>query len=167
MDAISSQEESTFPGFYWRGRPTFHKYLRRSLPSAIGMREGLWAFCLKWNRPQDALTQWKAGFPSSVLNAGSSFISQDEIMYESPVECIEKALASCLIWRVLTYLDTLKDTQSSMLQNVTMPDSSWELIGNPISLCQLEKEAYLLLHLQNYRYFPAKPSLDSWGVHCT
>ena len=54
-----------------------------------------------------------------------------------------------------------------MLQKVTMPDSSWKFIGNPISLCQLEKEAYLVLHLQKYPYFPAKPSLDSWGVRRT
>ena len=35
-------------------------------------------FCLKWNGPRDALTQKKAGFPCSGLNAGSYFISQDE-----------------------------------------------------------------------------------------
>ena len=34
--------------------------------------------CLKWNGPRDALTQKKAGFPCSGLNAGSYFISQDE-----------------------------------------------------------------------------------------
>ena len=37
-------------------------------------------------------------FPCSVLNAGSSFISQDEGMSESPVETLEKALGPRLIW---------------------------------------------------------------------
>ena len=64
-----------FPVFDWRGKPTFHKHLQRSLPSEIGMREGLCVFCLKCNGPWDALTQKKAGFPCSGLNAGSYFIS--------------------------------------------------------------------------------------------
>ena len=41
-------EESWFPGFYWRGRRTFHKHFKRSLPSAIGMWEGSWVFCHCW-----------------------------------------------------------------------------------------------------------------------
>ena len=40
----------------------------------------------------------KAGFPCNALNAGSSFISQDEGMSESPVETIEKALGHRIIW---------------------------------------------------------------------
>ena len=48
-----------------------------------------------------------------------------------------------------------------------MPDSSWKLIGIPISLWKLEKEAYLLLLIQKHLKIPAKPSLDSWGVHRT
>ena len=36
------------------------------------------------------MTQKKAGFPCSGLNAGSYFISQDEGMTESPVETLEK-----------------------------------------------------------------------------
>ena len=47
---------------------------------------------LKLNGPRDALTQKKAGFPCSGLNAGSYFISQDEGMTESPVETLEKAI---------------------------------------------------------------------------
>ena len=39
----------------------------------------------------------KAGIPCSDLNAGSSFISKDIGMPESPVETIEKALVPCLI----------------------------------------------------------------------
>ena len=45
-----------------------------------------------------ALTQKKARFPSSGLNSGSSFISQDEGMSESPVETLEKAVGVCIIW---------------------------------------------------------------------
>ena len=40
MKAISSREESGFPGFYWRSRPTFHKHLKSTLHSAVGMWEG-------------------------------------------------------------------------------------------------------------------------------
>ena len=77
-----------FPVFDWRGKPIFHKHLKRSLPSAIGMWEGLCVSCLKWNGPQAALPQKKAGFPCSSWNAGSSFISQDEGMSEYPVETL-------------------------------------------------------------------------------
>ena len=38
-------------------------------PSEIGMLEGLCVFCFKWNGPRDALTQKKAGFSCSGLNA--------------------------------------------------------------------------------------------------
>ena len=87
-----------FPVFYWRGKPTFHKHPKRSLPSEVGMWEGLCVFCLKWNGPRDALTQKKAGFHCSGLNAGSSFISQDEGMSESPVENLEKAIVFNIFW---------------------------------------------------------------------
>ena len=40
-----------FPVFDRRGKPTFHKHLKWSLPSEIGMWEGLCVFCLKWNDP--------------------------------------------------------------------------------------------------------------------
>ena len=56
------------------------------------MRERLRVFCLKYNGPRDALTQKKAGLPCSALNAGSSLISKDEGMSESPVETLEKAI---------------------------------------------------------------------------
>ena len=69
------------------------------------MCEGLCVFCLKWNGPRDALTQNNAGFPCSGLNAGSSFISQDEGMTESPVEILEKAIVLHLFWTEgLTFL---------------------------------------------------------------
>ena len=61
------------------------------------MREGTLVCCLKWNGDRDALTQKKPGFPCHVLNAGSSFISQDEGMSESLVETLEKALGPRLI----------------------------------------------------------------------
>ena len=62
------------------------------------MLEGLCVFCLKWNGPRNALFQKKARFHCSGLNAGSSFISQDEGMSESSVETLEKALGLHLIW---------------------------------------------------------------------
>ena len=63
MDAISSREETWFSGFYWRGRPTFHKHLKRNFPSGICMWEGTCVLCFKWNWPQVALTRKKHGFP--------------------------------------------------------------------------------------------------------
>ena len=80
---------------------------------------------LKWNGYRDALTLKKVGFPCSGLNSGWSFISQDEGICESPLETLEEALGHRLIWTWgLTSLDTSRGTQSSMLQKVTMPDSS-------------------------------------------
>ena len=74
--------------FNWRSKPTFHKHLKRSLPSVIGMWEGLCVSCLKWNGHRAILTQKKAGFPCSGWNAGSSFISQEEGLSEYPVETL-------------------------------------------------------------------------------
>ena len=62
------------------------------------MGEGLCVFWLKWNGPPDALTQKKAGFPCSGLNAVSYFISQDDGMTESPVENLEKAIFLHFFW---------------------------------------------------------------------
>ena len=114
----SSWDESWFPAFNSRGMPIIHKHLKRKLLSATGMWEGPWVCCLKWNGHRDALTRKKAAFPCSGLNAGSSFISQDEGMFESPVETLEKALGPRLIstggltslqcfkrWRCLTPLE--------------------------------------------------------------
>ena len=98
MHTVSSQDESWFPVFDWRGEPTFQKHLKWSFSSAIGMWEGPCVFCLEWNGPREALTQNKAGFPCSGLNSGSSFISQEERISESPVETLEKAVGLRLIW---------------------------------------------------------------------
>ena len=43
---------------------------------------------------------------------------------------------------VLTSVDTSRGKRSSVLQKLMMPDSSWKLIGIPISLCELEKETW-------------------------
>ena len=145
MYPISSWEESWFPGFYWRGRPTFNKHHKRSLPSEICNWEGSWVCCLNWSGYWDALTHKKVGFPCSGLNAGSSFIWHDEGMSESPVGNLEKVVGPHLILTLgLTSLDTSRVTWSSILQNVTMRDSSWKLIGIPISHCQLEMDAWSL-----------------------
>ena len=98
MNSIQSQDESWFPDFDWSGEPTYHKHLKWSFPSAIGMWKGPCVFCLKWNGPWEALTQKKAGFPCSGLNSGSSFISQNEGMSKSPLETLGKVVGLRLIW---------------------------------------------------------------------
>ena len=98
MHPISSQDESWFPVFDWRGEPTFHKHLKCSFPSAIDMWVGPCVFYLKWNGPWETLTQKMAGLPCSGLNSGLCGISQDEGMSESPVETLEKAEVLLLIW---------------------------------------------------------------------
>ena len=66
---------------------------------------------------------------------------QDEGISESPVETLEKAI----VLRInctgdVHHFDTSRDTWNSMLQKVTMPDSTGKWLGIPISLCQLESE---------------------------
>ena len=81
--------------------------------------------CLKWSGYRDALTRKKLGFPCSGFNAGSSFISQDEVVSESHVETLNEALGSRLILTGgVTSLDTSRGMRSSVLQKVMMPDSS-------------------------------------------
>ena len=117
IQPISSREESWFPGFYWTGRPNLNKHLMRTLPWAIGMWEEPWFCCLKLSGYQDSLTRNKVRFPSSGLNAGSSFISQDEGMSESSVETLEKTLVPRLIWTGgLSSLDNSRGSWSSMIQ---------------------------------------------------
>ena len=99
MYPISSQEESWFPGFYWTVRTTLNKHLKRSLPSTIVMWEGPWVFRLKWGGYRDSLTRNKVRFPWRGLNAGSSFIWQDERMSESCVENVEETLVLRVIWK--------------------------------------------------------------------
>ena len=158
MHSISSQDESWFPVFDWRGEPTFHQHLKWSFPSAIAMGEGPCVFCLKWNGSQEAQTQMKARFPCIFWNSGSSFISQDERMSESPVETLEKAVGVRPIWTWASYpFDLSRGTPNSMFYKVTMPDTSWKWIGIPISQCQIKSEP-LLPHLQKRLYCSAKIS---------
>ena len=85
----------------------------------------------------------KAGFPYSVVNSGSCFISQDEGISESRVETLEKAIVLRLIWIGESHhFNTSRGTRNSRLQNVTMPDSFWKRIGIPRSLFQLEREPW-------------------------
>ena len=60
---------------------------------------GTQCFLSQVERTREALTENKAGIPCSGLNSGSSFISQDEGMSESPVETLVKTVGHCLIWR--------------------------------------------------------------------
>ena len=88
------------------------------------MLEGLCVFCLKWNGTGDALTQKKAGFPCSGLNAGSYFISQDEGMTESPVETLERAIVLHLFWTEgITCFGHIERCAEFIASKVTMPDS--------------------------------------------
>ena len=112
--------------FDWRGKPALHKHLKRSLRSEIGMWERLCVFCLKYNGPRYALTQKKAGFRCSALNAGSSFISQDEGMSESPVETQEKAIVLNLFWTEgLTFI---WDFESCAEFNASKGNDAWLLV---------------------------------------
>ena len=61
---ISSGDESWFPDFDWRGKPSFHKHLKRSFPLGICMWEGPCVLCFKRNGPRDALIRKKYKFPS-------------------------------------------------------------------------------------------------------
>ena len=60
---ISSGDESWFPVFDWRGKPSFHEHLKRSFPLGICMWEGPCILCFKRKGPQDALTRKKFKFP--------------------------------------------------------------------------------------------------------
>ena len=112
-----------YPVFDWRGKPAFDKHLKRSLPSEIGMCERLCVFCLNYNKPRDAQTQKKVGFPCSAINAGSSFISQDEGMSESPVETIEKAIVLNLFWK--EGLTSIWDFESCAEFSASKGDDAW------------------------------------------
>ena len=145
MHSISTQDESWFPVFDWRSEPTFQQQLKWSFPSAIGMWEGPWVFCLKWSGYRDSLTRNKVGFPWSGLNAGSSFIWQDEGMSEYPVETLEKAIVLRLIWiggvTLLWYLDRHTEFKASKGDdawlflkmnrnpNITVPTRKWALVS--------------------------------------
>ena len=145
MHSISSKDESWCPVFDWKFEPTFHKYLKRSFPSAIGMWVGHCVSCLKWNAPREALTQKKAGFPCSGLNSGSSFSSQDEGVSQSPMETLEKAVGLCLIWT--GGITSLWHLERHTEFNASKGDDAWiflKWIGVPISLFQLESEPWSL-----------------------
>ena len=149
MHPISSVDESRFPVFNWRGKPSFHNHLKRSFPSGICMWEGPCVFCFKWSGPRDALTWKKAGFPCRGLIAGSSFISQDERVSESPVEILQKALGLHLIWTkgltsiwppdMLANFSASKDDDACLFlnifrnPNITVPTRKWPLVSRLIS----------------------------------
>ena len=145
MHPISSQDESWFPVFDWRGQPTFHKHLKKSFPAAIGIWERSSVFSLKWNGPRDALTKKKARFPCSGLNSGSYFISQDEGMSEYPVKTLETAVCFRLIWiggiTSLWYLERHTGFKASKGDdawlflkmdrnpNITLPTRNWTSVS--------------------------------------
>ena len=84
---VSTEEVCSFTQTPQEEAPHSNKYVRATL-----------SLLPQWNGHRDAQTQQKTVFPCSGLNAGSSFISQDEGMSESPMETTEKALCPCHIW---------------------------------------------------------------------
>ena len=154
-----------FPVFYWRGKPTFHKQVKRSLPSALGMWKGLCVFCLKWNGPRDALTHKKDGFPCSGLNADSSFISQDEGMSASSAETLQKAIDLRLFWTggltLLWNLESCADFNASKGDDERL---FVKIDRNPNITVPTNKDASPPTSLPEASCWPAKASLDFWGV---
>ena len=87
----------------------------------------------------------KAGIPCSGLNSSSCFITQDEGMYESPVETLEKAVVLHNIWigRItsLWYLERHTEFKASKCDdawlflkmdrnpNITVPTRKWALVS--------------------------------------
>ena len=70
-------------------------------------------------------------------------MSQDAGMSESSVEFLEETLVPRLSWTGgLTFLDTSRGLWISRLQKLTRLDSSLKLIGIPISLWKLERDAW-------------------------
>ena len=61
---ISSGDESWFPVFDWRCKPSFHKHLKRSFPLGICMWEVPCVLCFKRNGPRDALLEKSPNFPA-------------------------------------------------------------------------------------------------------
>ena len=60
---MSSVDESWFPGFEWRGKPSFHKHVKRSFPLGICMWVGPCVLCFKRNGPRDSLIRKNSKFP--------------------------------------------------------------------------------------------------------
>ena len=71
---ISSGDESWLHVFDWRGKPSFHKRIKRSFHLGICMLEGPSVLCFKRNGPWDALIRKKAKFPwRGLMNAHRSY----------------------------------------------------------------------------------------------
>ena len=156
MQNILSGDESRFPVFNWRGKPTFHKQLKRSFPSGIFIWEGRCVFCFKWNGPRDALTRKKTRFSCRGLTAFSSFVSQDERVSKSPLETLLKALGLHLIWTMdlttLWHLDRFAESSASKVDdaclflnivrnpNITVPN--WKL---PLVSCLTSRSVCIVL----------------------
>ena len=151
MHHVSSQDESWFPVFDWRGEPVFHKHLKWNFPSAIGRWEGTLCFLSQVECTTRGLTQNKAGFPCSGLNLGSCFMSQDEGMSELPVETLEKTVGLHLIWtvRIISRWDLERHTEFNDSKgddallflkmdrnpNITVPTRKWTSVPCFTSRC--------------------------------
>ena len=71
---ISSGDKSWFPVFEWRGKPSFHKHLKRSFPLGICMWEEPCVWYFNRNGTRDALIRKKSKFPCrGVMHAHRSY----------------------------------------------------------------------------------------------
>ena len=129
-------------------------------------------FCFKWNGPRDALTWKKAGFPCRGLNAGSSFIYQDERMSESPLEILQKALCLHLIWRrgltSLWHLERHAEFSASKADDawlflyivrnprITVPTEKWPSVS-----CHTSRTVRIVLPSQ-FRFITRQESWRRW-----
>ena len=88
MHRISSGDESWFPVFDRRGKPTFHKRLKWSFP--LGICIGKDPVISASSEMDPEIPDLKEGQISlQRLNAGSSFIAEDERMSESPIDTLQ------------------------------------------------------------------------------
>ena len=84
---ISSGDESWFPVFNRRAKPAFHKRLKWSFPSGICIeKDPVISASSEMNPEIPDLKESQISLPR--LNAGSSFIAEDEMMSESPIEIL-------------------------------------------------------------------------------
>ena len=124
-----------------KGQPTIPKHLKWSFPSAICWWEGLCAFCLKWNVPQEPWLKRRPDFPQWLKFRLVVHVTRWRDVW-IPCGKPRESRRSRVIWTGgNTSLWHLESTWNSMFQKVTMPYSSWKWIGIPISLFQLESES--------------------------
>ena len=142
MHAISSQDQSWINVFEWRGEPTFHKHLKRSFPSAVW----IWGdHVFSVSSGMDRERPWLKEGPISLHWLKFRLVFNVTRRMHVWVPCgdpRERRRCPPHLNRGPQIPLPLGGTRNKMLHNVTIPDSSWNWIGIPISLCQLESETW-------------------------